>query len=147
VTQSAPRSYSTKFKLWNPIPPDSRATLRVNSWRSDPNGDHCDGYAASYSAFYEDIDRCLDHDDYETYLAPLPGDGCDGKYGQSDLAGNLMEWNSDRDDGEYPNPCNDCSQLVPATYRMTPGGSFNYDATQLLSSSVSAALPPNASST
>ena len=58
----------------------------------------------------------------------------DGKYGQSDLAGNLMEWNSDWDDGEYPNPCNDCSQLVPATYRMTRGGSFNYAATQLLSS-------------
>ena len=27
----------------------------------------------------------------------------DGKYGQSDLAGNLMEWTSDWDDGEYPN--------------------------------------------
>jgi formylglycine-generating enzyme required for sulfatase activity len=55
----------------------------------------------------------------------------DGKYGQSDLAGNVMEWTVDWDVGPYPNPCNDCSQLTPATYRMTRGSGLHFDASAL----------------
>jgi hypothetical protein len=63
--------YSTSMKLWAVFPPDEHQTLRINTWRTDSSGDHCGNKAASYLALYEDIDLCLDHENYETYLAPL----------------------------------------------------------------------------
>lgn len=50
----------------------------------------------------------------------------DGKWGQADLAGNLMEWNLDWY-GRVPSPsvCNDCANLVVASERVLRGGSFN----------------------
>jgi formylglycine-generating enzyme required for sulfatase activity len=48
----------------------------------------------------------------------------DGKWGQSDLAGNLGEWVLDWG-GSYPNPCNDCANLTQvAMGRVVRGGSF-----------------------
>ena len=64
-------NYSSTLKFWNVIPPDTTSTLRVITWRADPEGDHCDEKAGVYSQFYEDIHLCLDHDEYEAYLVPL----------------------------------------------------------------------------
>ena len=53
----------------------------------------------------------------------------DGKWGQSDLAGNLWEWTLDWYVSSYTKPCTDCANLTPATNRGLRGGYFGLDAT------------------
>jgi formylglycine-generating enzyme required for sulfatase activity len=50
----------------------------------------------------------------------------DGRWGQSDLTGNVWEWTLDWF-GTYPTPCTDCMNLAPAMYRVLRGGGFDYD--------------------
>jgi formylglycine-generating enzyme required for sulfatase activity len=55
----------------------------------------------------------------------------DGKWGQSDLAGNVWEWVLDKSEwgkGIYPNPCINCANLSVGQYRAFRGGSFDYGA-------------------
>jgi formylglycine-generating enzyme required for sulfatase activity len=54
----------------------------------------------------------------------------DGRWGQSDLAGNVVEWVLDWD-GTYPSPCVDCANLAPGGTRAMRGGCFNGPATWL----------------
>jgi formylglycine-generating enzyme required for sulfatase activity len=54
----------------------------------------------------------------------------DGKWGQSDLAGNALEWILDWAADPYPTAnCDDCANLLPATGRILRGGSVLYDVT------------------
>jgi formylglycine-generating enzyme required for sulfatase activity len=58
----------------------------------------------------------------------------DGKWGQSDLAGNVWEWVLDGY-ADYPNPCNDCanlSNLSDASHRVIRGGSYFLEPKYLL---------------
>jgi sulfatase modifying factor 1 len=48
----------------------------------------------------------------------------DGKWGQSDLAGNVWEWNLDWNESTYVTPCADCANLTTASFRVIRGGSF-----------------------
>ncbi len=49
----------------------------------------------------------------------------DGKWGQSDLGGNVWEWTLDWIAQPYPmTSCDDCANLTPATARVIRGGSF-----------------------
>ena len=48
----------------------------------------------------------------------------DGRWGHSDLAGNVFEWTLDFW-GTYTNPCTDCAELNPTAYRMSRGGSYD----------------------
>jgi formylglycine-generating enzyme required for sulfatase activity len=56
----------------------------------------------------------------------------DGKWGQSDLAGNLGEWTLDWYDS-YANPCNNCADLIAASFRVFRGGDFISGASYLRS--------------
>jgi formylglycine-generating enzyme len=56
----------------------------------------------------------------------------DGRWGHSDLAGNVLEWALDWD-GTYPSPCVDCANLAGGTIRVVRGGSFDDPATWLRS--------------
>jgi formylglycine-generating enzyme len=55
-----------------------------------------------------------------------------GRWGQSDLAGNMFEWNLDLfGDGIYLNPCVDCAQLTTGLTRVFRGGGFRDDVAQM----------------
>ncbi len=56
----------------------------------------------------------------------------DGKWGQSDLAGNLAEWTLDSS-RPYETPCNDCSLLPGAMRQSVRGGSHRTGSTSLRS--------------
>lgn len=53
----------------------------------------------------------------------------DGRWGQSDLGGNVSEWALDGN-AAYVNPCTDCSNLGVAGNRVRRGGSFFEAATK-----------------
>jgi formylglycine-generating enzyme required for sulfatase activity len=59
----------------------------------------------------------------------------DGKWGQTDLAGNVREWTLDWQDS-YQMPCNNCADITDASasYRVVRGGDFrSYGASDLRS--------------
>jgi sulfatase modifying factor 1 len=50
----------------------------------------------------------------------------DGRWGQSDLAGNAWEWTLDEGSTDfYPTPCADCAYLVDLGARMVRGGAYD----------------------
>ena len=54
-----------------------------------------------------------------------------GKWGQSDLAGNVWEWTFDWYGAYAATPCNNCANITPAMGRGFRGGSFGHDASLL----------------
>jgi sulfatase modifying factor 1 len=59
----------------------------------------------------------------------------DGKWGQSDLGGNVWEWTLDWSEGAYPMPCHDCAVVAAGSYRAFRSGS-NDDIAATLRSAV-----------
>jgi formylglycine-generating enzyme required for sulfatase activity len=65
----------------------------------------------------------------------------DGKWGQSDLAGNLYEWTLDWY-ASYTNPCNNCAILTDASSRVLRGGYYYSAASYLRSAGRNGNNPP-----
>jgi formylglycine-generating enzyme required for sulfatase activity len=68
----------------------------------------------------------------------------DGRWGQSDLAGNVAEWTLDWQ-SVYPNPCTDCADLTTASDRVTRGGNFGVSTFYMRTISRSPLAPANRS--
>lgn len=68
----------------------------------------------------------------------------DGRWGQSDLSGNVAEWMLDSFD-VYPRPCMDCASLVAASERVVRGGNFGQAAFYMRMLSRSAVAPTSRS--
>jgi formylglycine-generating enzyme required for sulfatase activity len=58
----------------------------------------------------------------------------DGKWGHSDLGGNVSEWTMDYYAPDYMAACNDCANLTASSDRVRRGGSFNVVASNLRAS-------------
>jgi sulfatase modifying factor 1 len=69
----------------------------------------------------------------------------DGRWGQSDLAGNVLEWTLDWA-AAYPSSCTDCANLALAAHRETRGGSFASGPTSLRTGFRLGLAPSNRSS-
>jgi formylglycine-generating enzyme len=65
----------------------------------------------------------------------------DGKWRQADLAGSMREWALDAYNVAYPVPCDDCAELMDASYRIVRGGGWNLEASDLSSSTRAYRVP------
>lgn len=96
---------------------------RAYAWSSPPASLTVDGTHASYldgtNCVGDGMAGCALTD---LVLVGTKSDG-DGRWGQSDLAGNVAEWMLDWL-SVYPDPCVDCANLTAASERVIRGGSF-----------------------
>lgn len=99
---------------------------RVYPWSNPPGSLALDGSKASY---YEGAGFCVGDGMPGCVLDDLIKVGTkpagDGRWGQSDLTGNVDEFTLDYFDVMYENLCVDCAKLVPTVSRVVRGGSFN----------------------
>ncbi|MBI3205347.1 MAG: formylglycine-generating enzyme family protein, partial [Myxococcales bacterium] len=106
-----------------------------NEQRTYPWGSTAPGANASlavYGCYYNGTGTCTG----VTNIAPVGSVAAgNGRYGQSDLAGNVWEWNLDWSVSPYVVSCDNCAYLPPsASYRVYRGGSFSFEVQLLLSS-------------
>jgi formylglycine-generating enzyme len=99
---------------------------RAYPWSSPANSLTLDGAYASYNCIGDGTSGCAVTDLVVVGTKPLG----DGRWGQSDLAGNVWEWTLDWYT-PYVNPCIDCASLTGTTYRVYRGGSCGHAATYL----------------
>jgi len=95
---------------------------RAYPWSSPPDTVAIDQTHASYSCIGDGTAGCTTTDNIPVGSDPAG----DGRWGQSDLAGNVWEWILDSADfpGTYPSPCDDCAELAALGFRVVRGGSM-----------------------
>ena len=104
---------------------------RAYPWSSPPGAlTPIDGSHASYN----DGTNCVGDGTAGCGLTDLVAVGTkpsgDGRWGHSDLAGNVFEWVLDWY-ATYTNPCMDCARLDTQSYRVLRGGSYGGDVSYL----------------
>ncbi|HEY3497138.1 MAG TPA: SUMF1/EgtB/PvdO family nonheme iron enzyme [Polyangiaceae bacterium] len=105
---------------------------RYYPW-SNPPGDMTIGEAhASY--YVDDTQQCrgdgVDGCQVTDFVPAGSKAAGAGRFGHTDLAGNVWEWTSDYWGG-YPNSCDDCMNLEPSTLRMVRGGGIDTGPTEV----------------
>jgi sulfatase modifying factor 1 len=93
---------------------------------------------ASYGCGVDGMPAC----DLSVFKVPGSKPGGDGRWGQSDLAGNVSEWALDYQGAAYPIPCSDCANLVVSTGRVTRGGDMESSGS-FLRTAYRGAYPPD----
>jgi formylglycine-generating enzyme required for sulfatase activity len=103
---------------------------RAYPWSNPASSTALDGSHASYN----DGTNCVGDGVAGCALTDLVAVGTkpsgDGRWGQSDLAGNAWEWTLDWY-ATYISACTDCANLVAASYRVARGGGFDSGAANL----------------
>jgi len=98
---------------WGPTVPGNNASLAV------------------YGCYYSGTGTCTGVTDIPPVGTAPAGNG---RYGQADLAGNMLEWNLDYFQ-ELSGSCNNCAYFADGFQtRVIRGGAFSYDAFNLVSS-------------
>jgi len=120
---------------------------RAYPWSSPPSSLTNDD--ATYASYYVDaIKECygdMVSGCAVTDLVPVGTKPAGvGRWGQSDLGGNVWEWTLDWFASPYAQtPCADCANLTPATYRVIRGGSLVKDVSGLRTGFRAYTVAPN----
>ncbi len=106
---------------------------REYPWGSTAPGMACPGAGCEYAIYNCDYPNGSAICTGLTNIAPVgtASSGL-GVWGQLDLVGDMNEWNLDSYQSSYVDPCSDCANLAPPTYRVLRGGNFTNPATNLL---------------
>jgi formylglycine-generating enzyme required for sulfatase activity len=100
------------------------AEQRAYPWSSPPGSLTLDGTRASYNngttCIGDGMAGCAITD--LVFVGTKPAGN--GRWGQSDLAGNVWEWTLDGYAAAYQNPCTDCANLAASPTRVVRGGGF-----------------------
>lgn len=110
---------------------------RVYAWSVPATSLTLDASYASYNCLADGVPSCARTD----FVAVGTKTAGDGRWGQSDLTGNVMEWTLDWDD-RYTTPCVDCANIsTPTGERAIRGGSASIDVGRLRTGYRSTAPP------
>ncbi|MEO7035431.1 MAG: formylglycine-generating enzyme family protein [Polyangiaceae bacterium] len=101
----------------------------IYPWGSTKPG--MDATLAVYGCYLNGTGACSGLSNLATVGSLLAGNG---KFGQADLAGNVVQWLRDYGNTAYVSPCDDCSQSIATAYRGLRGASYNDSASFVFSS-------------
>ena len=100
---------------------------RAYPWSNPASSTMLDGSYANYDDCVVGSPDGCSHSIMDVGSRPMG----DGRWGQSDLAGNVDEWTLDWYVSPYANPCTDCADLTATSSRVARGGTFFGTATYL----------------
>ena len=116
---------------------------RAYPWSSPPSSLIVDCAHANYDLVAPSGPHCVNGSTGAVNRVGSESPTGDGKWGQSDLSGNVWEFTLDWYQSPYAMPCDDCADLTVATYRVFRGGSYGDSAAVLRSSNRVIASPTN----